>query len=144
MNLINKCFRIITPDEELIKQFPELTPGTEFKVIETGNEHVGEDADGIIAVQIKNGPYIHVKSRESWFWCLFCEDTMNELEEIPELASDQYPAVDLSNLYQGAEMPDQLEAIADELNDWNAGLVTHAAYYIRQLEAKLKQSDKAF
>ena len=141
MNLVNKCFKVIEEDEELLMQFPEFKLDTEFKVIttDTGNGN----PDGITSVQIKGGDYIHVNSRDSWFWCFYCQDTLRQIEEVEELASDVFPAVPM-NLYEGHEITECLENIADELNNYNGSLVLHAAAYIKQLEAQLKFSDKAF
>ena len=137
MSLIGKCFKIVEDDEELTMQFPEMIPDVEFKVLTMEN-------DGITSVQIKNGPCIHIKERDSWFWCFYCKDTMHQIEEIEELASDQYPERIMNNLYQGVEITRQLEEISGELNFHNSDLVIHAAEYIRYLEAQLKFSDRAF
>lgn len=49
-----------------------------------------------------------------------------------------------AGLYQGHPIADQLEEIADELNDYNGSLALHAADYIRVLEKRLALYDKGF
>lgn len=142
MILVNKVFEIIEDDEELLMQFPELKKGTVFKVV-TVAERDRDYEDGITSVKIKNGPYIHVNGRDSWFWCFYCEDTMDQLKEVEELASDFFPEAPM-NLFEGREISECLENIADELNNYNGSLVLHAAAYIKQLEKHLAFADKGF
>lgn len=86
MSLIGKVFEIISDDEELQMQFPELKKGVVFKVVNVA-ERDRDYEDGITLIKIKDGPYLHVNGRDSWFWCFYCEDTMDQLKEIEELAS---------------------------------------------------------
>ncbi|QPI13765.1 hypothetical protein MYO4S_00009 [Serratia phage 4S] len=50
----NKCYRVIRKDDELLEQFPEFVVGAEFKAKQVV-------ADGIVAVQFRNGPYVSIK-----------------------------------------------------------------------------------
>lgn len=144
MSLVNKVFEIIEEDEELLMQFPEFKKGTIFKVV-TVAERDRDYEDGITSVKIKNGPYLHVNGRDSWFWCFYCEDTMGQLKEIEELSSDFFPEAPAPmNLFEGREISECLENIADELTSYNGSLVLQAAAYIRQLEKSLEFSDRAF
>lgn len=144
MNLVNKCFKIIEEDEELLDQFPEFKHGTEFKVIST--DTANGKPDGIIAVQIKGGDYIHVNSRDSWFWCFYCQDTLYQIEEIEELSSDQYKIPDTAHLFKGRDIASQLFKVAgaENCDSEEHDLMQAAGEYIRQLEAQLKFSDKEF
>lgn len=142
MNLVNKVFEIIEDDEELLMQFPELKKGVIFKVVTTA-ERDRDYEDGITSVKIKNGPYLHVNGRDSWFWCFYCEDTMHQLEEIEELASDMFPEVP-SGQFDGLPIVERLDSIVDELGGYNANLVIAAIDYIKKLEKQLEFSDRAF
>ena len=142
MNLVNKVFEIIEDDEELQMQFPELKKGVVFKVV-TVAERDRDYEDGITSVKIKNGPYLHVNGRDSWFWCFYCEDTMDQLKEIEELASDMFPEIP-SGQFDGLPIVERLDAIVDELGGYNANLVIAAIDYIKKLEKQLEFSDKAF
>ena len=142
MSLIGKVFEIITDDEELLMQFPELKKGVVFKVVTTA-ERDRDYEDGITSVKIKNGPYLHVNGRDSWFWCFYCEDTMDQLKEIEELASDMFPEVP-TGMFDGLPIVERLDAIVDELGGYNANLVIAAIDYIKKLEKQLEFSDRAF
>ena len=142
MNLVNKVFEIIEDDEELLMQFPELKKGVIFKVVTTA-ERDRDYEDGITSVKIKNGPYLHVNGRDSWFWCFYCEDTMDQLKEIEELASDFFPEVP-SGQFDGLPIVERLDSIVDELGGYNANLVIAAIDYIKKLEKQLEFSDRAF
>lgn len=142
MSLVNKVFEIISDDEELQMQFPELKKGIVFKVV-TVAERDRDYEDGITSVKIKNGPYLHVNGRDSWFWCFYCEDTMDQLKEIEELASDMFPEVPTS-MFDGLPIVERLDAIVDELDGYNANLVIAAIDYIKKLEKQLEFSDRAF
>lgn len=142
MTLVDKVFEIIEEDEELLMQFPEFKKGTVFKVV-TVAERDRDYEDGITSVKIKNGPYLHINGRDSWFWCFYCEDTMNQLKEVEELASDFFPEAPM-NLFEGREISECLENIADELTSYNGSLVLQAAAYIKQLEKQLEFSDRSF
>lgn len=144
MSLVNKCFKIVEEDNDggVFDIYPELTIGTEFKVLSVDKEN----PDGITAILIKNGPYLHINSRESWFWCFWCQDTMDEIEEIEELSSDQYKIPDTAHLFKGLDIVSQLFKAAGEENcdSEEYDLMQAAGEYIRQLETQLKISDKAF
>lgn len=142
MSLVNKVFEIISDDEELQMQFPELKKGVVFKVV-TVAERDRDYEDGITSVKIKNGPYLHVNGRDSWFWCFYCEDTMDQLKEIEELASDMFPEIP-TGLFDGLPIVERLDAIVDELGGYNANLVIAAIDYIKKLEKQLEFSDRAF
>ncbi|UIS65598.1 inhibitor of host Lon protease [Enterobacter phage vB_EclM_Q7622] len=142
MSLIGKVFEIITDDEELLMQFPELKKGVVFKVVTTA-ERDRDYEDGITSVKIKDGPYLHVNGRDSWFWCFYCEDTMDQLKEIEELASDMFPEVP-TGMFDGLPIVERLDAIVDELGGYNANLVIAAIDYIKKLEKQLEFSDRAF
>ncbi|QEA10556.1 inhibitor of host Lon protease [Enterobacter phage vB_EhoM-IME523] len=142
MSLVNKVFEIISDDEELQMQFPELKKGVVFKVV-TVAERDRDYEDGITSVKIKNGPYLHVNGRDSWFWCFYCEDTMDQLKEIEELASDMFPEVP-TGMFDGLPIVERLDAIVDELGGYNANLVIAAIDYIKKLEKQLEFSDRAF
>lgn len=142
MSLIGKVFEIISDDDELLMQFPELKKGVVFKVVTTA-ERDRDYEDGITSVKIKNGPYLHVNGRDSWFWCFYCEDTMDQLKEIEELASDMFPEIP-SGQFDGLPIVERLDAIVDELGGYNANLVIAAIDYIKKLEKQLEFSDRAF
>lgn len=142
MSLIGKVFEIITDDEELLMQFPELKKGVVFKVVTTA-ERDRDYEDGITSVKIKDGPYLHVNGRDSWFWCFYCEDTMDQLKEIEELASDMFPEIP-SGMFDGLPIVERLDNIVDELGGYNANLVIAAIDYIKKLEKQLEFSDRAF
>lgn len=142
MSLVGKVFEIIADDEELLMQFPELKKGVVFKVVTTAARDYDHE-DGITSVKIKNGPYLHVNGRDSWFWCFYCEDTMGQLKEIEELASDVFPEIP-SGQFDGAPIVERLDAIVDELGGYNANLVIAAIDYIKKLEKQLAFSDRAF
>lgn len=142
MSLIGKVFEIISDDDELLMQFPELKKGVVFKVVTTA-ERDRDYEDGITSVKIKDGPYLHVNGRDSWFWCFYCEDTMGQLKEIEELASDMFPEIP-TGLFDGLPIVERLDAIVDELGGYNANLVIAAIDYIKKLEKQLEFSDRAF
>lgn len=142
MNLVNKVFEIIEDDEELLMQFPELKKGVVFKVV-TVAERDRDYEDGITSVKIKNGPYLHVNGRDSWFWCFYYEDTMDQLKEIEELASDFFPEAP-KNQFDGMEITVRLEEAKSRVNGYEANLMQAAADYIQQLEKQLAFSDRAF
>lgn len=142
MSLIGKVFEIISDDDELLMQFPELKKGVVFKVVTTA-ERDRDYEDGITSVKIKDGPYLHVNGRDSWFWCFYCEDTMDQLKEIEELASDMFPEVP-TGMFDGLPIVERLDAIVDELGGYNANLVIAAIDYIKKLEKQLEFSDRAF
>lgn len=142
MSLVNKVFEIISDDEELQMQFPELKKGVVFKVV-TVAERDRDYEDGITSVKIKNGPYLHVNDRDSWFWCFYCEDTMDQLKEIEELASDFFPEAP-KNQFDGMEITVRLEEAKSRVNGYEANLMQAAADYIQQLEKQLEFSDRAF
>ncbi|BAQ22730.1 inhibitor of host Lon protease [Edwardsiella phage PEi20] len=139
MKLVDKVFEIVEDDEELLIQFPEMKKGVTFKVVAVDNDH----ADGITAVQIRNGKYIHINSKDSWFWCFYCGDTMHQLKEVEELASDFWPAKPM-NTFDGMEITVRLEEAKTRVNGYEANLMQCAADYIRQLEKRLEFSDRAF
>lgn len=147
MNLLNKCFKIVEDDEELRKQFPELEVGVEFKVVAVDNDDFSPEKHGITAVQIKNGPYIHVKSRDTWFWCFYCSDTMYQLKEVEELASDFFPEAP-KHLFDGKPIAERLSKLAKnsdaEYDYYEGNLLRAAVIYIEQLEKQLAFSDRAF
>lgn len=142
MSLIGKVFEIISDDDELLMQFPELKKGVVFKVV-TVAERDRDYEDGITSVKIKDGPYLHVNGRDSWFWCFYCEDTMDQLKEIEELASDMFPEIP-SGTFDGLPIVERLDNIVDELVGYNANLVIAAIDYIKKLEKQLEFSDRAF
>ena len=110
MNFLNKVFRVIEEDEELLSQFPEFVKGAEFKVLSISK--VGEST-GMTSVQFKNGPYVHVKTathpeisgQDSWFWRFYSEE-IDHLEELEELSSDQYGSSEdiPRNLFNGKDI----------------------------------------
>lgn len=138
MSLVNKVFEIIEDDEELLEQFPEMKVGTVFKVITVDKENGHED--GITSVKIKNGPYLHINARDSWFWCFYCEDGMYQLKEIEEYDSDLFPAVTLGFFDDGQPITDHLEAAKIRVNGYEANIMQAAADYIRALEKQLSFS----
>ena len=144
MNLVNKCFKIVKEDNDggVFDIYPELTIGTEFKVLSVDKEN----PDGITSILIKNGPYLHIGSRESWYWCFWEQDTMDEIEEIEELSSDQYKIPDTAHLFKGRDIASQLFKVAgaENCDAEEHDLMQAAGEYIRQLEAQLKFSDKEF
>lgn len=155
MNILNKCFKIIEEDEELLAQFPEFVKGAEFKVLSIDARDY-EHSDGIIAVQFKNGPYVHVKSathpnmkaEESWFWCFYCTDNMDQLEELEELSSDQYGSSEdiPRNLFNGKDITAQLYKMAGQENcdSEEYDLMQAAADYIRWLESQVEFNSRKF
>lgn len=142
MTLVDKVFEIIEEDEELLMQFPEFKKGTVFKVV-TVAERDRDYEDGITSVKIKNGPYLHINGRDSWFWCFYCEDTMNQLKEVEELASDFFPEAPM-NTFDGMEITVRLEEAKNRVNGYEANLMQCAADYIRQLEKRIEFSDRTF
>lgn len=144
MNLVNKCFKIIEENNEggFFDIYPELTIDTEFKVLSVDKE----DPHAITAILLKNGIYLHIGSRESCFWCFWEQDTMNEIEEIEELSSDQYKIPDTAHLFKGRDIASQLFKVAgaENCDSEEHDLMQAAGEYIRQLEAQLKFSDKEF
>lgn len=147
MSLVNKVFEIISDDEELQMQFPELKKGVVFKVV-TVAERDRDYEDGITSVKIKNGPYLHVNGRDSWFWCFYCEDTMDQLKEIEELASDQYGSSEdvPRNLFNGKDITAQLYKMAGQENcdSEEYDLMQAAADYISWLESQLEFNSRKF
>lgn len=122
MSFLHKVFRVVEEDEELLSQFPEFVKGAEFKVLSISK--VGEST-GMTSVQFKNGPYVHVKTathpeikgQDSWFWCFYCEDTMDQLKEIEELASDFFPEAP-KNQFDGMEITVRLEEAKSRVNGY--------------------------
>lgn len=152
MSFLNKVFRVIEEDEELLSQFPEFVKGSEFKVLSISK--VGEST-GMTSVQFKNGPYVHVKTathpeiigQDSWFWC-FYSDEIDHLEELEELSSDQYGSSEdvPRNLFNGKDITAQLYKMAGQENcdSEEYDLMQAAADYIRWLESQLEFNSRKF
>lgn len=137
MTLRNRVFGIVQEDEDMMGHFPELKLGTRFKVVETHKD--SDYGEGIVAVQIENGPYIHVESRGGNFWCFWEENTMCEIEEILDIPETSFtPDVDI-NLFNGRPIVTQLYKMAGQENcdSEEYDLMQKAADYIAWLERKI-------
>ena len=142
MNLIGKCFKVVKEDTDgIFDVYPELTIGTEFKVLTVDREN----SDGITGILIKNETYLHIGFRESSFWCFWEQYTMDEIEEIEEFASDRYKTPNTAHSFKGRDIASQLFKVAgaENCDTEEYDLMQAAGEYIRWLERQLEFSDKA-
>lgn len=137
----NKCYRVIRKDDELLEQFPEFVVGAEFKAKQVV-------ADGIVAVQFRNGPFVSIKDNpDSWFWCFYCSDTPEpeqmELEEIEELSSGQIEDNKQLGYLNGVPVTELLrKRIAASIEECVVDREIYA--YIKYLEKALEFNGRGF
>ena len=138
--VVGDCFEIIEEDDELVEQFPELTVGTQFKVV-----HM--ICEGIVAIQIKNGPYLSIaENPNAWFWCFWMSDNYNQIKKIEELASDPIDVIKHMGIFGGRRISTCLIAQAGQENNdgYEGNLMQAAGEYIEWLERQLAFSDRGF
>lgn len=136
---VNKCYRVIRADDELLEQFNQFVYGAEFRVVQMLN-------DGIVAVQFRNGPFVSIKNNpDSWFWCFYSSDTLEEhqmeLEEIVELSSSPINDENPIDALNGVPLKEILE---NRIKTTHCVIDEAVLTYISYLEHKLEFSDKAF
>lgn len=145
MELIGKQFEVILNDDELTEQFPVFIPGFKFQVISTANDDELKTFGITAVIDLLTNKIITINDPtphgESWFWCFYSDDTMDQIKEIGQGEEVATLSEIKLNHFHGKIVPiaQALYAFAGQENcdSEEYDLMQKAADYIVALETRL-------